>query len=198
MSLRHAVLASLLDGDASGYELAKRMNISVAQFWHALPAQIYSELRRLEGDGLVVGRDVPQQGKPDKRLYTVSNDGYEELIRFGQKKPRPTSVKDELLIQIQCADFADAEAVADALDERRAEASKRLMVFERLIARFLDGSTENDYLKTAERIGPYLNLRRGRDFERDNIEWYEWAADALRARAQRRKPRRRRPGRTTR
>jgi DNA-binding PadR family transcriptional regulator len=191
MSLKHAVLASLLDGEASGYELAKRMNISVAQFWHAQPAQIYTELRRLESDGLVIGREVPQHGKPDKRLYPVSDGGYDELIRFGQKKPRPTSVKDELLIQIQSADFADAEAVADALDERSTEAAQRLVVFERLIERFLAGASEDDYLQRATRIGPYLNLKRGRDFERDNVAWYAWAAEALRARAGRRKPRRR-------
>ena len=190
MPLKHAVLASLLDGEASGYELAKRMDISVAQFWHALPAQIYGELRRLEEAELVNGREVHQRGRPNKRVYVVSDAGYEELARFGQKPPRPTSVKDELLIQIQSADFGDPEAVANSLDERRSEAEGRLAIFERLIARFLAGGGERDYLQRAERIGPYLNLRRGRDFERENIAWYQWAADGLRARAARRRPRR--------
>jgi DNA-binding PadR family transcriptional regulator len=193
MSLKHAVLASLLDGEASGYELAKRMNISVAQFWHAVPAQIYAELRRLEEGGLVNGRDVEQVGRPNKRLYAVSDAGYEELARFGTHPPRPTSVKDELLIQIQSADFGDPEAVADSLDERRSQAEARLAVFERLIERFLAGGDEGDYLRRSDRIGPYLNLRRGRDFERENIAWYGWAAEALRARAARRKPRRHAP-----
>ena len=46
MSLRHAILTALLDGEASGYELAKHFDLSVANFWHALPAQLYPELNR--------------------------------------------------------------------------------------------------------------------------------------------------------
>ncbi len=65
MSLRHATLASLLDGEASGYELAKRMDISVANFWHALPTQIYAELRKLEG---VYAGQVWKERNPGKAL----------------------------------------------------------------------------------------------------------------------------------
>lgn len=60
MSLRHAVLAVLLDGPASGYDLAKRFDRSVANYWHATRQQIYSELGRLESDGLVRVRLVRQ------------------------------------------------------------------------------------------------------------------------------------------
>jgi DNA-binding PadR family transcriptional regulator len=191
MSLKHAVLAALLDGEASGYELAKRMNVSVANFWHALPTQIYAELRRLEAEGLVGGVDVEQAGRPDKRVYRVSRAGYEELGRFAEKDPRPTAIKDELLIQIQSADFSKPEEVAAAIDERREQSERRLALYERLIERLLEGGSEEEYLARAERIGPYLNLRRGRDFDRENIAWYRWAAQTLRERARRPRPRRR-------
>ena len=44
MALRHAVLAALLEGEASGYQLAKRFDVSVANFWSATPQQLYREL----------------------------------------------------------------------------------------------------------------------------------------------------------
>jgi len=47
MALRHAVLAALLEGEASGYQLAKRFDVSVANFWSATPQQLYRELDRL-------------------------------------------------------------------------------------------------------------------------------------------------------
>lgn len=187
MALKHAVLASLLDGRASGYELAKRMDISVANFWHALPTQIYAELRRLEEERLVAGEDVEQERRPNKRVFRVTDAGRVELDRFTQTQPRPTAIKDELLVQIQAADAGDPEAVADWIDERRKAAEIRLAVFEGLIKEFLRGRDEQTYLRTARRIGPYLNLRRGRDFERENLDWYRWAAAALRARAKRRR-----------
>jgi DNA-binding PadR family transcriptional regulator len=183
VSLRHATLASLLDGEASGYELTKRMDVSVANFWHALPTQIYAELRRLEEEGLVAGREVTQERRPNKRVYSVTDEGRRELEAFTRKPPRPTSIKDELLVQIQAADVGDAEAVAAAIDERRGFAEIRLAIFDGMVRDFLRGRDEASYLRTARRIGPYLNLRRGRDFERENVEWYRVAADALRARA---------------
>ena len=33
MALRHALLAALLEGEASGYQLAKRFDVAVANFW---------------------------------------------------------------------------------------------------------------------------------------------------------------------
>lgn len=38
MSLKHAVLAALLEGEASGYDLAKIFDVSVANFWAATPS----------------------------------------------------------------------------------------------------------------------------------------------------------------
>jgi DNA-binding PadR family transcriptional regulator len=132
MALRHAVLASLLDGEASGYDLARRMDISVGNFWHVLPTQLYAELRRLEDEGLIVGREVVQARRPNKRLFSITEGGREELERFTRKQPRPTSIKDELLVQIQAADVGDMEAIADAIEERRKMAEVRLAVLEGL------------------------------------------------------------------
>jgi len=53
MALRHAVLAALLEGEASGYQLAKRFDVSVANFWSATPQQLYRELERLEQERLL-------------------------------------------------------------------------------------------------------------------------------------------------
>ena len=47
MSLRDAVLAALLEGESSGYDLAKAFDASVANFWMATPQQLYRELDRL-------------------------------------------------------------------------------------------------------------------------------------------------------
>ena len=61
MALRDAVLAALLDSEASGYDLAKGFDASVANFWMATPQQLYRELDRL--DHRVLGRAVAE-GRP--------------------------------------------------------------------------------------------------------------------------------------
>jgi len=182
MALRHAVLASLLDGPATGYDLAKRMDVSVANFWHALPTQIYAELRALEAAGLVEGEDVREDRRAPKRVFAISDIGRAELEAFTRRPPKPTAIKDELLVKVQAADAGDRAAVVRALEERRAATEEKLRVLDALIAQFLRGRSEEEFLAGARRIGPYLNLRRGRDFEAENLRWYAWAAAALRAR----------------
>jgi len=183
VALKHAVLASLLDGEASGYDLSKRMDISVANFWHVVPAQLYAELRRLEDENLIEGRDVAQERRPNKRVFSLTDAGRDELRSFIREEPRPPSAKDELLVQVQAADIGDLEALAATIDQRRKTSEVRLAVFEALAKQFLRGRTEEEFLTRARRIGPYVTLRRGLAFERENIAWYRWAAAVLRKRA---------------
>lgn len=91
MALRHAVLAALLDGEFSGYELAKSFDIGVANFWHALPQQLYAELAKLEKEGLVAGREVVQESRPNKRLFQVTEAGRTELEEFAAAPSSPPS-----------------------------------------------------------------------------------------------------------
>ncbi len=70
MSLRNAVLATLLEGEASGYDLAKSFDVSVANFWMATPQQLYRELDKMAAEGLIQARVVQQERRPNKRLFS--------------------------------------------------------------------------------------------------------------------------------
>lgn len=182
MALRHAVLAALLDSDFSGYQLAKAFDVGVANFWHALPQQLYTELARLEKEGLVAGREVVQHGRPNKRVFTVTGAGVEELERFAAAEPKPTFIRDDLLVKVQAADRVGAGHVVRQLDERAAAATTRIAAFEALLARLRGDLAEDDYLRRGSRIGPYLTCLRGLALERETREWCTSTASVLRAR----------------
>jgi len=80
MSLPHGLLGLLRYQDRTGYELTKTFAVSLNFFWHAQESQIYRELKRLEEKGLVVSKDVIQQGKPKKRVYSITEDGQAEFM----------------------------------------------------------------------------------------------------------------------
>jgi DNA-binding PadR family transcriptional regulator len=84
MSLRHALLALVEAGAMTGYELAKWFDQSVAYVWHAQHSQIYTELRRLESEGLVVAETRPRGEKAlaTKRAYVLTQAGADELRRW--------------------------------------------------------------------------------------------------------------------
>ena len=175
MSLRDAVLAALLEGESSGYDLAKGFDASVANFWPATPQQLYRELDRLAEDGLIRARVVHQERRPNKRMFSLTEAGREAIRQFTAKAPKPSVIRDELLIKVQASDAGDMSAVRERIIERLRWASAKSQRYERLRARMLDGRSEEEYLDQADRIGPYLTLIRGISFEEENIRWAEHA-----------------------
>ena len=179
MALRDAVLAALLEGEASGYDLAKRFDRSVANFWTATPQQLYRELDRLAADGLIEARVVPQQRRPTKRLYTLTTVGRDAIRAFTRQQPKPTAIRDDLLVMVQALDAGDATAIRDAVAKQIHWATDKLVLLERLKTRMLGDKSEDEHLAATDAIGPYLTLLRGIAFEKDNIRWAEHALSII-------------------
>ena len=187
MALRNAVMAALLEGEASGYDLAKGFEASVANFWMATPQQLYRELERMESEGLVRARVVQQERRPNKRLFSLTEAGLEVLRDYvGEAPAKPPALRDELMVKVQCVDIGDVgefEAVRASVAERFERATAKLARYRRMQDRMLDGRTEDEYLATAERVGPYLTLLGGIALERANLQWSETALKRLEQRA---------------
>ena len=71
----HVVLGLLLDGPATGWELARVVDRSIGHFWPLTRAHIYAELPKLAARGLATAHDAPQVGAPDRRIYEVTAAG---------------------------------------------------------------------------------------------------------------------------
>ncbi|WP_369227010.1 PadR family transcriptional regulator [Streptomyces sp. R39] len=184
MALRNAVMAALLEGEASGYDLAKGFDATVANFWAATPQQLYRELERMEADGLVTARVVEQERRPNKRLFSLTPAGRDAVRAYTAEPPaRPSVVRDELLVKVQCADAGDLDAVRAAVAERMEWATAKLARYERIRQRLLAGRSEEAYFAEAERVGPYLTLLRGMSFERENLQWGDLVLRRLAQRA---------------
>ncbi|AVV46386.1 PadR family transcriptional regulator [Streptomyces sp. ID05-04B] len=180
MSLKYAVLAALLEGEASGYELSKIFDVSLANFWPATPQQLYRELERLAQDGLIEARVVRQERRPDKRMFTLTGAGREDLSAFAAVPPRrPAALRDELMVKIQAMDGADPGATRELIEKRMSWSRGKLDRYERLRDRLLAGRTEEEYLSEADRIGPYLTLLGGIALEETNVRWCERALGLL-------------------
>ena len=63
MALEHAILVSLAERSATGYDLARRFDASIGNFWKASHQQIYKVLGRMHADGLVTSEAVAQDGR---------------------------------------------------------------------------------------------------------------------------------------
>lgn len=182
MALRHAVLAALLDEELSGYQLAKTFDLGVANFWHALPQQLYAELAKMEADGLVTGREVVQDTRPNKRLFKVTEAGLDELNRFAAASTKPSFIREDLLVKVHASDSIDTEEIIAQLTERAAFAGAKAELFGKMLRKLRGDRSEEEFLRHGERIGPYLTCLAGRAFEQDNRDWCERTAAILRER----------------
>lgn len=76
----YAVLGLLGFGEMSGYDLKQFADRSISHFyWAPAKSQVYSELRRLRDHGYVEQREVEQENRPDKRLYSITDAGRRTL-----------------------------------------------------------------------------------------------------------------------
>lgn len=174
MALRHAVLAALSTRESSGYELSKRFDASVANFWPASQQQVYRELDRLEKDGLIKARVVRQEKRPDKRVFSITAGGRDELGDFVQGTTRPTVIRDDLLVKVASISPSNVEAVAGAISDRMMTSREKLKMYEGLREALLAGNSEATFLAKGpgqENFGVYLALKRGIAFEKGNLRW---------------------------
>ena len=109
MALEHAILVSLLEQPGSGYELARRFERSIGHFWTATHQQIYRVLKRMESDGWVDVREVPQQAAGRTRRSTPSPRPAGPPSPTWLHEPiEPESVRHDLAVKIRGAAFDDA------------------------------------------------------------------------------------------
>ncbi|MGP3683741.1 PadR family transcriptional regulator [Streptomyces sp. IBSNAI002] len=182
MALRHAVLAALLDGEYSGYQLAKVFDVSVANFWPAVPQQLYAELAKLEKEGLVAGRQVVQENRPNKRLFHVTDAGRAALEEFAAAAAKPSVIRDDLLVKVQTADRVGTAPVIEQLEARALAAEAKLELLDTLLRRMRGDADEDEFLRSGERIGGYLTCLRGIAFEQGHRDWCLRTAAVLRGR----------------
>ncbi len=175
MALEHALLVSLSEQSGSGYELARRFDRSIGYFWSATHQQIYRVLKRMDEAGWVDGETVGQTGRPDKRVYRVSDAGRTELARWIAEPTEAGHLRNELAVKIRAAAHGDPADVRAEVARHRDTHAQRLALY-RLIE-------QRDFPEPRRLSGTdlhqYLVLRGGIRVEEGITEWCGEVLDAL-------------------
>jgi DNA-binding PadR family transcriptional regulator len=92
------------------------MDTSTGHFWHAKQSQIYTTLKKMESDGLVESRSEPQNGRPDRRVYTITDEGKQRLQAWlMQPVTAHSPQKQELLLKLFFSGRVAGEALLTQL-----------------------------------------------------------------------------------
>ncbi len=168
MALEHALLVALSERPASGLELAKRFSRSIGFFWHATHQQIYRTLARMDADGWVRATEVPQQGRPDKRVYDVSPAGREVLAAWLAEPTTTQALRSELAVKLRGRELRrPPAAVLDVVRANLADHHVRLDHYQQLMKRDYPEPSALEGLD----LDQYLVLRGGILMEETWIAW---------------------------
>ena len=108
----------LTDGPASGYDMKKCFESSFGHFFPAGYGSIYPALATLARNGMVEFEEIPQEGKPDRKVYSITDMGRQELQK-GLSNPEPGhKVRSEFLAMIWFAHLMEDEQI-DAIVENK-------------------------------------------------------------------------------
>jgi DNA-binding PadR family transcriptional regulator len=128
MPLDHAILAFVQFQPMSGYDLKKYFDESVAHFWSATQSHIYKSLEHLQEKGWVEAEFVPQEGRPNRNVYSITPAGAEELHRWLVTPMQLGQVREAWLIQIFFSHFSSNEDIAALFETRMKEIRERLQI----------------------------------------------------------------------
>ena len=100
MSLDYAILGFLNYHPYTGYDLKKIFDTSIRHFWPADQSQIYRTLSRLTENGWAEMEKVPQEDRPDRKVYTITAAGRAELHTWLVNPPAIGESRSAPLIQV--------------------------------------------------------------------------------------------------
>jgi DNA-binding PadR family transcriptional regulator len=172
------LLALLARESYSGYDLAQRMKRPIGFFWQAQLSQIYPELARLEEQGYVRHETIPQEGRPQKKLYTIMEMGRAALQAWVTQPPPPTLERNELLLKTYSIWLATPQDALELFHTREQFHVERLALFEHIqvsIEQEREGSPRTD----EPLFGDYATVRLGVAYEREYITWCRWVIQQL-------------------
>jgi PadR family transcriptional regulator AphA len=169
MSLSHALLGLLSVRPASGYDLMKAFDTSLANTWPATQSQVYTELTRLAGAGLV--SVAAAQGPHGRKEYALTDAGLVELQKW-MTDPRPEPPRrSEALLRVFFLDVLSPEQAEDYLVRLAEHAAERQVLY-----KAMRDSIEwhgLDTINTNGRLVLEYGLRLTVMYE----EWARWAAE---------------------
>ena len=85
-TLKYAILGLINREPMTGYDITREFNNNnLANFWYAKHSQVYPELSRLMEEKLVTCEVVIQGEKLEKKLYSITEAGKEQLVFLNQE-----------------------------------------------------------------------------------------------------------------
>jgi len=178
--LKYALLGLLQYNPSTGYDLKQFMDTSTSNFWHAKLSQIYVTLKALEKDGLVTSDVQEQESRPDRRVYSLTEQGTQELDKWlRDTHSELPQLKDPFLLKLFFCARLDKESLLTQLKLQRDLHQKLLNEYQTETKATIDNVRENVPQLKKDALFWGLTLRSGELIEEATIRWLDEAIETI-------------------
>jgi PadR family transcriptional regulator AphA len=176
VSLEHAILGFLNYEPMTGYDLKKMVDLTVSHFWPAVQSQIYKTLGRMETDGWLTVETLPQEPRPPRKVYSITETGRAELFRWLNEPQPAAEVRLAWLIQIFFGGRLRDEQVIALLEHQLSLQRGRLRAFSAIAPENQERMSEDD---PRERFFWLLTVDYGVASSQAQVRWLETVIASL-------------------
>ncbi len=107
----YIILGALARGPIHGYDLFRSLSETLSSIWSLGLSQVYALLGRLEAEGLVSHERLPQGGRPDRKIYDLTEAGREIFEHWiATPVPHVRDVRLQFLAKLHFARLAGPKA----------------------------------------------------------------------------------------
>ena len=116
-------------GPLSGYDIKRLFDHMLSTMWGAAQSQIYKELRRMKEFGWVNMEREEQESRPDRKVYTITDQGLAALRKWQAQAPEVFQLRDDLLLKVLFGTFATPADLAQNLRTSIITHERRLLAY---------------------------------------------------------------------
>jgi DNA-binding PadR family transcriptional regulator len=164
MSLKYVLLGLLSHSPRYGYELKRDAERLLGGGAELNPGQLYPMLRKLAEGQLIVGEHVEQEDRPDKRVFTLTEVGQQELRNWLEEPVNLRVGRSALFLHFLVLELVRPETRADDLRKLR---HRLLGYIGQLVADRAKHEQSDDLATRALREAAILHAEA-------DLKWIEW------------------------
>ena len=100
MQGRDVILGLLNSQERTGYEIKDVIETQLKYFFDGTVGMIYPTLRKLEKEGKVAKKFVIQDGKPNKNIYRITDNGKQDFLNYLGSSTDEEILKSDFLVRM--------------------------------------------------------------------------------------------------
>lgn len=143
MDVKTVCLGVLTLGDASGYQIQKTVKCGCFQlFFDASYGSIYPALNRLTEEGLVTGVTKSRDGRPDKKVHSITPQGRLAFVEALSQSPGADKYRSDFMARMLFCELLLPGELSELVEKRLAHHRTVIEDLERLLDRPLANGDE--------------------------------------------------------